>query len=327
MRLFHTSVVVAAVLTLATWHGVPLSEMPQSAQTETQGVLWHNNYALDIEDGTQLASPSGKPPRTVDANKVARTVPDGSRFAYYDYDSRNERTTLTVKRTADGAVLHRRMFDGYLRDVKPSGQDAGHVVVRYSDDVGDPTSFRALDLRTGTELERYPAATMAVAWLADGRVVAVGSDGVLSAGVPRGARSTTGRVDLLGRQVRHIAVEPRSSQLLLGLVAVTGRNNVTGADLWITNLDGTNIRRFTNTNMTSYGVWSPDGQRIAFDIDTGTLCYGSQCTGACEIWHAPASATLINPVPAAPGVAARFSVVNRHGDRRTLGCELLGWTP
>jgi dipeptidyl aminopeptidase/acylaminoacyl peptidase len=264
----------------------------------------------------------------VDPNKTARATADGARYAIYEYDNRRESTTLTVKRTADGAVLHRRSYDGYLRDLKPSPREASQVLARYSDDVGDPTVFIALDLTSSNaRLETFAASTAAVDWLSDGRVVAVGNTGTLSAGLPGGAREVTGRVDLLGRTVRHIAVHPESTRLLLGLVLVTGRNNVSGSDLWLTDLDGSDTVRFTNTNISSIGVWSPDGERIAFDVDTGTVCIGAQCSGTCEIWHAPAQATMLNPLAAAPGTAARFSVLNRQGSKRTLGCRLLRWTP
>jgi hypothetical protein len=72
---------------------------------------------------------------------------------------------------------------------------------------------------------------------------------------------------------------------------------------------------------------APDSARIAFDIDTGVNCSpGGACSGSCEIWHAPATASSIFPVPAAPGDAARFQVPNRSSSQQALGCTLLGWT-
>jgi Tol biopolymer transport system component len=290
-------------------------------------VLWHNNFALDTVDGTQLASPSGGQPRTVDVDKVARPVPDGSRYAIYDYSNSSNTTTLTIKRSSDGTVLHQRNYNGYLRDLKPSPTTASQLLLRYSDSVGDPTLFLALDLATSTVLQTFDASFVAVDWLSDGRVVGVSSTGTLSAGLPGGTRSNTGTVDLQSRNLRHIAVQPGGTRLALGLLSLSGTGNVQGSDLWLVNLDGSNAVRYTTTNISNYGRWSPDGQRIAFDVDTGTVCTGSQCSGTCEIWHAPASASGLNPLPAAPGSAARFSVLNRQGTTRTLGCEVLGWTP
>lgn len=181
------------------------------------GVLWHNNYALDTIDGTQLASLGGRAPRTVDRDKTARAVPDGTRYAIYDHDSRSNVTTLTVKRSSDGATLHQRQYDGYLRDLKPSPTVASRLLVRYSDAVGDPSVFLALDLaRSPSLLETFAAPAVAVDWLGDGRVVAVSSRGSLSAGQPGGVRTTTGSVDLLERRVRHIAVQPGGSRMILG---------------------------------------------------------------------------------------------------------------
>lgn len=319
-----TALALVAALVLAAYAG----ESGGAGGGGLSGVLWHNNFALDTIDGTQLASLGGQAPRTVDRDKTARAVPDGTRYAIYDHDSRSNVTTLTVKRSSDGATLHRRQYNGYLRDIKPSPTVASRLLVRYSEAVGDPSVFLALDLAVSPSLlETFAAPTVAVDWLGDGRVVAVSRSGSLSAGQPGGARTTTGSVDLLGRSVRHIAVQPRGSRMILGLLALSGTGNVEGSDLWLVNLDGSATVRYTSTNISNYGRWSPDGQRIAFDVDTGTVCTGSQCSGTCEIWHGPASASALNPLPAAPGSAVRFSVVDRQGATRTLGCNVLAWTP
>lgn len=307
---------------------MPAAYGDESAGSGLSGVLWHNNFALDTIDGTQLASLAGQAPRTVDSDKTARAVPDGTRYAIYDHDSSSNVTTLSVKRSSDGATLHQRRYDGYLRDLKPSPIVASRLLVRYSDAVGDPSVFLALDLALSPSLlETFAAPTVAVDWLGDGRVVAVGSDGSLSAGEPGGARTATGSIDLLGRSVRHIAVQPGGSRMILGLQALSGSGDVEGSDLWLVNLDGSATLRYTSTNLSNYGRWSPDGQRIAFDVDTGTVCTGTQCSGTCEIWHAPASVGALNPLPAAPGGAARFSVIDGQGATRTLGCNVLAWTP
>jgi hypothetical protein len=122
-------------------------------------------------------------------------------------------------------------------------------------------------------------------------------------------------------------VQPGGTRVLLGLLAITDTGNVEGSDLWLSGLDGSGTVRYTNTNISNYGVWSPDGQRIGFDVDTGTVCTGGGCTGTCEIWHAPVSAVELNPLPSIAGDAARFSVTNGLGQTRTLGCAVLGWTP
>jgi hypothetical protein len=145
--------------------------------------------------------------------------------------------------------------------------------------------------------------------------------------MPGDARTTTGRIDPAGRRVRHLKVQPGGTRLLMGMLAISATGNVEGNDLWLTNLDGSNTVRYTRTNVSSYGVWSPDGQRIAFDVDPGSVCTGGTCTGNCAIWHAPATAKELNPLPAAPGGAAQFEVHNAQGRSRKLGCNLLAWTP
>jgi hypothetical protein len=291
------------------------------------GVIWHENYALDLVDGSQLASLTGKPPRLVDASPVARPVTDGSRYAIYDYDSSSVQTRLSIKRTSDGAVLFSHVYEGYLVNLKPSPVVASQLIVRYSEGIIGPKFLGVVDLASGDVLEVYPAGTAAAAWLSDGRVAVIADTGALSVGEPGAARTATGNVDLLGRTVTHFSVQPGGTRLLLGLLAITDSGNVEGSDLWLSSLDGSGTLRYTRTNISNYGFWSPDGQRIGFDVDTGSVCVGGGCIGTCEIWHAPASASTLNPLPSAPGEAARFAVTNRQGQTRTLGCEVLGWTP
>jgi hypothetical protein len=295
--------------------------------TPLSGVLWHNNFALDLLDGTQLASLTGQPPRLVDADPAAQPAPDGLRYGIYAYDSRNGETRISIKRSSDGAVLFSRLYQGYLTAVQPSPSTASRVLVRYQDSPGSSRLYGAIDLASGDVLEVYPADTAAVAWLGDGRAVVLAGGGDISVGAPGTGRSATGRVNLLGRSVMDLAAQPGGTRLLLGLRAFSGSGDVEGTDLWLTNLDGSNTVRYTRTNISSYGVWSPDGARIGFPIDTGTLCVGGSCSGSCEFWHAPANATELNPLPAAPGPAGRFSVNNRQGQARTLGCGVRAWTP
>jgi hypothetical protein len=129
------------------------------------GVLWHNNFALDTSDGTQLASPTGQPPRRLDANGAARAIPDGSRYAIYDYDNRKNATTLFVKRRSDGVVLHQRSFGGYAIDLVPSPVNAAHLLMRFTDDAGNVKKvFVAVDLATGKLMPRWRGCPTAAWW-------------------------------------------------------------------------------------------------------------------------------------------------------------------
>jgi hypothetical protein len=291
------------------------------------GVLWHGNYALDLVDGTQLAYLSGALPRVLNGDTAALPAPDGSRYGISDYDSGNDETRLSIKRTSDGAVQFTRLYEGYLSAPRPSPTVASQLLVQYQDAPGAPRFYGVVDLASGNVIEVYPADTVAVAWLSDGRVVVLGSSGAVGVGLPGATRTATGQIDLLGRTVIGLAAQPGGTRLLMELRAISGSGNVDGSDLWLSNLDGSNPVRYTRTNISGSGIWSPDGTRITFIVDTGTVCGGSSCIGTCEQWHAPATASELNPLPASPGVAGRFSVRDMQGRTRTLGCGLSGWTP
>ena len=291
------------------------------------GVLWHGNYALDLVDGTQLAYLSGALPRVLNGDSAATPAPDGTRYGISDYDNRNDETRLSIKRTSDGAVQFTRLYEGYLSSPQPSPAVASQLLVQYQDTPAAPRFYGVVDLASGNVIEVYPDDTVAVAWLSDGRVVVLARSGAVGVGLPGATRTATGQVDLLGRTVVGLAAQPGGTRLLLSLRAITASGDVEGSDLWLSQLDGSNPVRFTRTNISGGGHWSPDGTRIAFTIDTGTVCSGGSCSGTCEQWHAPATASDLNPQPASPGVAGRFSVKDRQGRSQTLGCGLSGWTP
>lgn len=290
-------------------------------------MIWHGNYALDLVTGSQLAFLSGELPRVVHGDTAATPAADGSRYSITDYDSRNGETRLSIKRTSDGAVLFTRVYEGYLSFEEPSPTQASQLLVRYQDDPSAPRFHGVVDLASGNVLEVFPADTVAATWLSDGRVVVLAGSGALSVGLPGATRSAAGQIDLMGRFVVRLRAQPGGTRLLLVLQARSAGGDVEGSDLWLSNLDGSNPVRYTRTNISGSGIWSPDGTRITFAIDTGTVCGGGSCIGTCEQWHAPASASELNPLPASPGVAGRFEVKNRQGQTRTLGCGLSGWTP
>jgi len=263
----------------------------------------------------------------VHGDTAAAPAADGSRYGITDYDSSNDETRLSIKRTSDGGVLFTRVYEGYLSAQQPSPTVVSQMLVQYQDDPSAPRFHGVVDLATGNVLEVFPADTVAATWLSDGRVVVLAGSGALSVGQPGAARTTTGQIDLLGRFVVRLRAQPGNTRLLLVLQARSSGGDVEGSDLWLSNLDGSNRVRYTRTNISGGGIWSPDGTRITFAIDTGTVCGGSSCIGTCEQWHAPASASELNPVPASPGVAGRFLVKNRQGQTQTLGCGLSGWTP
>lgn len=290
------------------------------------GRLWHQNFALDSVDGSQIASPTGEMPVTVDSNEVARPWPDGSQYAIYEYDGGAEQTKVVVKATASGEVLYEVLFEGYVRDLKPSPAEKHKLLVTWSDDFSADADLVFVDLRAETVLDQLPAASGVIDWLPDGRFVHLNSAGQVSTGVVGAARTTTGQVDLEGQVPNSLAVNRQGTAFAVVLDHLDSNGDPDDRDIWVADIDGGNAARFTDSGMTNYARWSPDGASIAFDIDPGTLCSGSACSGGCELWYADATARAIDPTSGAPGEAGRFSVKNRQGQDKTLGCELLAWT-
>lgn len=300
--------------------------------SELSGRLWHSNYALDYIDGTQIADLGGAAPTLVDADKVARPWPDGSQYAIYNYDDeRDGDTVLRIKRTSDGTTLYSAVISGYAADLRPSPANKAVLLVSQAEDYTSSlsaTDYVFVDLANLRELDRISGVRTVVDWLPDGRYLHLAADGTLSVGQIGGSRSTVAKLNLGGRGIVDLAVDPLGLRYLVTLVSYTSAGNVDDLDLWVGGVDGSALERLTATGLTSYGRWSPDGERVAFDVDTGTVCSGSACMGTCEIWYAPASGRNLNPLPAAPGAAAMFKVRDRRSSARdhTLGCELLGWT-
>lgn len=105
----------------------------------------------------------------------------------------------------------------------------------------------------------------------------------------------------------------------------SGIADIYDSDLWVARLDGSQLERLTQTRMTHYANWSPDGKYIAFDVDTGHFCTTLGCIGTCDLWYTPATSRNVRALPGSND-ATQFSVKDHAGRLDTLGCHLLGWT-
>jgi Tol biopolymer transport system component len=78
-----------------------------------------------------------------------------------------------------------------------------------------------------------------------------------------------------GNAVAHSSLSPDGSRVAF---ASSGAGN---SDIWVQNVDGTNLRQLTNdVAADSWPIWSPDGEWIAFQ---------SQAEGGAEAWRVPAA--------------------------------------
>lgn len=293
-------------------------------QSNVSGRLWHNNYALDYREGAQIASLSGALPVQVTPKLLAWPWPDGSQYATTDSDTDN--TVLKVHALADGALLYTRTVEGYLRDVRPSPLSKSVILATWGDDSIAPAYAVFYDLAQQQVLDDFALEDSFVDWLPDGRYLRVSSTGTLQTGVVGGALTSTGSVVPPDqREIIDVDVSPDGSQMLLRCIVRAVDGGINESDLWIANTDGSNLRQFTNTGISSYGHWSPDSSQIAFNADTGVICPGYSCAGTCEIWHAKATAQALDALTENE-VQAKFRVKDRQNRSTVLGCTLQGWT-
>jgi Tol biopolymer transport system component len=250
--------------------------------------------------------------------------PDGSRFVTENWDT--DKTELRVIDTRSGVQRHGVAFEGLLQDLTPSPHDADVLAARQGKSTLGPLVWVIIDFRQRRFLDRFPARGGGFGWLPDGRFITVSGAGEVRRGtVGQGARAEPiGQLALpAGRSVGKAWVDPQGRALMvrLDLRPRAGRHE---SDLWIAAPDGSRLARYTATGMTTMAAWSPDGKRVAFDVDTGAWCAGSACQGICEVWHAEATARNVRAT-AASGDARPFKLQGLHGPHR-MGCSLRGWT-
>lgn len=310
--------------------GEPAPAPPPAADTPApappaglSGRLWHNNYALDYLDGTQIASLSGALPSLASANDYATPWPDGSQFAYTEWNVYDDDSDMVVVDLASGTVRYRLNTSGFLRNEQPSPVSKDRVMATIGEDSTSPADTIFIDLPTMTVLRRF-SADAPVTWLPDGRYLRVLEDGTLRAGEVTGEEQTVGRIEPPpSHSVRALWVNRQGTKIAVRLLHDGSLTDET--DIWLADMDGSRLERLTATKMSATAHWSPDGQHIAFDVDTGHVCSGAGCIGTCEVWYVPVTARNVTALPAA-GDAQRFRVKNRHGSVYALGCELRGWT-
>lgn len=302
--------------------GNPDPELPP-ATARPSGQLWHNDYALDYLDGTQVASLDGGLPRVVSSNSAAVPWPDGSQFAIHDWNVADDYTDFQVIDTASGATIYQAQATGYLRDLRPSPTDKTVLMATLGEDTISPADTVFIDLKAMTVLRRF-SADDTVNWLPDGRYLRVHGDGSLVIGDLAAGEVPAGQVEPpTNSHVQSLWVSPKGDQVAWSVVHRI--EPIPEVDIWVSALDGSGLERVTRTTMSHYAYWSPDGSKLAFDYDTGHICNGFGCMGSCELWWVPATARQVMAVPAAHD-AWTFKVKNRNGEEQTLGCELMAWT-
>lgn len=288
------------------------------------GHLWHNNYALDTLDGTQVAALDGSAPALVTSHLVAVPWPDGSQYAIAEWDTAEDTTVVTVRNTSTGATLHELSFDGYVRNLRPSPTDKSMLMATWGEDSVSPAYAIFVDMEAVEIVDALSADEGPVQWLPDGRYIHVSNTGAVDAASVTGTPTRLGQVNLpAGKVLGAVSVNPQGTQMAMRLM-VQGDSNILESDIWVAGIDGSALAQLTDTGASNYAKWSPDGRYIAFDLDTGLVCGGGTCVGSCGLWYAPASSRLVKALPSSND-AFKFRVNNRQQQEQSLGCELLAW--
>ncbi|HEX5684817.1 MAG TPA: hypothetical protein VFY73_12395 [Ideonella sp.] len=286
------------------------------------GRLWHDNYALDFRDGTQIAYPGEGLPVQVTADGWAHPWPDGTQYAMTDWDVFEDQSSLKVL-DLSGNVLYSATAEGYLRDEIPSPASKSMIAARLGEDSTTPSDWIFVDMNSMSVVRQFTGDDI-VTWLPDGRYMRMTAQGAISIGALDGSETPSGQLTL---PAHHNLVDAWVNRqgTRLALQIVNDVEPTPDSDIWVSNLDGSQLERVTATKMSHYARWSPNGRYLAFDVDTGHFCNGIGCMGTCELWYVPAEARNVTALPAARD-ALKFEVSDRDGEKRVLGCELMAWT-
>jgi hypothetical protein len=309
--------------------GTPPPPPPPGGGGDTPaGTLWHNSLPSD-GGGTKLSVfDTNVNSRVVDSNNGVQPAPNGQTYASWTYDGVKNSTVVAIKEAASGRELFVRSFAGRVANVRPSPATSGIVLISWASAPGAADREECIyDLRQPSSSNTYEvvgALDDAANWLPDGRYLVVLANGDLKAGAVSGTGAAAGKVAITGRTPQGLWVSPDGSKLLSewGVASATRFQR----DLWISNLDGSNLARFTNTNQSGHAVWSYDGKFIAWrSQETEVGCTGFSCASfPCEVFYASASSrgiTLGDPA------ARQFRVRAVTGATTPiLGCDVNGWT-
>lgn len=296
------------------------------------GTVWHSFSDLSNPQGTFALNPNSGASTMVDNAKWRSPWPDGSRFVQRDHSSQGaggDETRLTVRRTSDHSVLMDQVVDGYVADgVRPSPLGSNQILASWGKTVFAPRAAIVYDLDSRKLLyATQPSKTPdALSWMPDGSLLRVQPSGDISRVMPGRGEQRVATVRWPEARVPEaVHVSPDGSKALVQLAALRDTGSVAGVDLWMMNVDGSNLRRFTRNDLIASAVWSPDGRYVAFSKDTGVSCTAATCRGSCTVWYAEATATNVVAVPPS-GDARQFPLKRPDGSTTNVGCPLAAWT-
>lgn len=305
----------------------PPSATPSAAAPV--GKLWHYDKNLVGREGSATSDIQTGAYRGLSGYRFPVPTRDGSRFLENQYESSDDTTEIWLRRTADGSALDHFVVDGAIREIEFSPADSNLIRIHWGKDALSYSTYAIFNLaaRRVVWADNDRARTRNIAWLPDGRLLAISSAGVLSAISPAqvSQRSVLGSLSLPpGKLPFDLAVSPNGTQILVDLADVDADGRALRHDYWLGSLDGSNLRPFTETGgRVSNPTFSPDGQFVAFNFGIGT----SDLVSACELRYAPISARKVSRV--SPDAKAFKGLKDANGKVSpfALGCELMAWLP
>lgn len=320
----------AALLTLIRRVGLllaPCLVCSVFAAESPTGLLWHNNYSLDLQAGVQVSPLDGSKPIVItpQSDMDVSVWPDGRVVAVTKPDVYKRITSLVVMEVATARPLHNLVLDGYVRELAPSPESRQLVKLSQGERPSSPYEELVMDLTT--QKPRYRVARDDFfAWMPDGRFMLIN----LKTGLMRIAQlddpreQVVGRLTLPpGRAMGEFLISPTGAEFIMKLPL---RNSVPReADLWIGRLDGSRFEQLTQVRALGSALWSPDGRYVAYTVNTGSICSGWGCMGGCDQYFTRATRRAVKGLDGTPG-SERFEVRNRFGQMQGLGCEVLAWT-
>jgi hypothetical protein len=307
----------------------PVTPPPSAALT---GSLWSSDSNISDTQGTFVSDLITGTTTKVNSDTEAMPSADGARLlrrAYTSDGSVGDATQITVVRTTDGQLLTDLTVDGYVGTLSPSPQAANLVLTRWAPSINDPRNVIVYDIDQRKVLFATPASGRpdAVSWMPDGSLLRVKPSGEITKVVLGAAEQAVRTLTWPEARVpQAVYVSPDGSKALVQLAALRETGSVSGVDLWMMNIDGSNLTRFTKNDLIAKAFWSPDSKLVAFIKDTGVSCTDATCQGSCNVWYAEATASDVVAV-AASGDAKKFSVKRTtNGSVTTLSCPVMAWT-
>lgn len=323
------------VLKILIFHAAVLASglcLGGAAAASPVGSLWHSYSDLSNPEGTFATDVATGQTRRLAPQKWGTPWPDGSRILWRSHSSqgsRGDETRIVVRRADSQQVLADQVVDGYVGDdVRPAPTGSNAVLVQWGpalfDDRG-PVVYD-LDSRRLLYVTRPSPMPDALSWMPDGSLLRLQPSGQISRVVLGAAEQPLATVRWPeGRWPRNVHVSPDGSKAIVELAALRDSGKVSGVDLWMMDVNGQNLRRFTRNNLIAQAFWSPDGRHVGFVKDTGMACGDASCRGSCTVWMADASAADVVAVKASND-ALEVPLRRPNGTMTRVGCPVSAWT-